>query len=60
MNTFAEIMESVPEREREFSLGATSVSDSGGICVAGFAGMVLEVFLCNWQVQRERNWCKQL
>jgi len=60
VNTFAEIMESVPEREREFSLGATSVSDSGGICVAGFAGMVLEVFLCNWQVQRERNWCKQL
>lgn len=60
VNTFAEIMESVPEQEREFSLGATSVSDSGGICVAGFAGMVLEVFLCNWQVKRGRNWCKQL
>jgi battenin len=60
VNTFAEIMESVPEQEREFSLGATSVSDSGGICVAGFVGMVLEVFLCNWQVQRGRNWCKQL
>jgi battenin len=59
VNTFAEIMESVPEREREFSLGATSVSDSGGICVAGFVGMVLEVFLCNWQVQRGKNWCKQ-
>jgi battenin len=60
VNTFAEIMESVPEREREFSLGATSVSDSGGICVAGFVGMVLEAFLCNWQVQRGKNWCKQL
>ncbi len=60
VNTFAEIMERVPDREREFSLGATSVSDSGGICVAGFLGMVLEVSLCNRQVQRGRNWCKQL
>lgn len=60
VNTFAEIMERVPEQEREFSLGATSVSDSGGICVAGFVGMVLEVSLCNWQVQHGRNWCKQL
>jgi battenin len=60
VNTFAEIMECIPGREREFSLGATSVSDSGGICVAGFVGMGLEVFLCNWQVQRGRSWCKQL
>jgi battenin len=60
VNTFAEIMESVPEHDREFSLGATSVSDSGGICIAGFVGMVLEVFLCNWQVKRGKNWCKQL
>ncbi len=60
MNTFAEIMEKVPERDREFSLGATSVSDSGGICVAGFVGIVLEVALCNWQVRRGRNWCRQL
>lgn len=60
VNTFAEIMETVPEADREFSLGATSVSDSGGICVAGFVGMVLEVTLCNWQVRLGRNWCKQL
>jgi len=60
VNTFAEIMEKVPEDEREFSLGATSVSDSGGICVAGFIGMALEVFLCNWQVDRGRNYCRQL
>ncbi|KAJ5223849.1 hypothetical protein N7468_008391 [Penicillium chermesinum] len=36
VNTFAEIGERVPEEEREFSLGATTVSDSAGICIAGF------------------------
>ena len=60
VNTFAEIMENVPEGEREFSLGATSVSDSGGICVAGFVGMVLERWLCAWQVERGRRWCREL
>ncbi|RDW75738.1 hypothetical protein BP5796_06559 [Coleophoma crateriformis] len=58
VNTFAEIMEKVPEGEREFSLGATSVSDSGGICIAGFVGMALEVWLCTWQVQHGRKFCK--
>ncbi|CAD6445175.1 3bd73db5-ff9e-43b1-9d60-34538f75ab5e [Sclerotinia trifoliorum] len=58
VNTFAEIMEKVDEADREFSLGATSVSDSGGICVAGFLGMVLEVGLCQWQVEKGRSWCR--
>ena len=60
VNTFAEIMEHVPVEEREFSLGATTVSDSGGICIAGFVGMVMEVWLCNWQVQHGRDWCKKI
>ncbi|QSZ31741.1 hypothetical protein DSL72_001309 [Monilinia vaccinii-corymbosi] len=60
VNTFAEIMERVPEKDREFSLGATSVSDSGGICVAGFVGMVLETWLCGWQVERGRGWCRMV
>jgi battenin len=60
VNTFAEIMDRVPDGEREFSLGATSVSDSGGICVAGFVGMVLEGALCGWQVRRGRGVCKEL
>ncbi|KAI9737282.1 MAG: battenin CLN3 protein [Claussenomyces sp. TS43310] len=60
VNTFASILDDVPAADREFSLGATSVSDSGGICVAGFISMTLEVSLCNWQVNRGRNWCKQL
>jgi battenin len=60
VNTFAEIMENVPPEEREFSLGATSVSDSGGICIAGFIGIVLEVQLCDWQVQHGRDWCRKI
>ncbi|KAL3445120.1 CLN3 protein-domain-containing protein [Aspergillus insuetus] len=50
VNTFAEIGDRVPREDREFSLGATTVSDSGGICIAGFLGMAFEVWLCDWQV----------
>lgn len=60
VNTFAEIMENIPSSEREFSLGATSVSDSGGICIAGFVGMAMEVWLCDWQIQHGREWCRQI
>jgi battenin len=60
VNTFAEILDTVSEDEREFSLGATSVSDSGGVCVAGFIGMALEVGLCSWQVRHGRNWCRMV
>lgn len=60
VNTFAEIMENVPPAEREFSLGATSVSDSAGICLAGFVGMSLEPWLCGWQVRHGRDWCKKI
>lgn len=60
VNTFAEITDKVPRADREFSLGATSVSDSGGICIAGFIGMAMEVWLCQWNVDRGRPWCKTL
>ena len=60
VNTFAEILDTVPSEDREFSLGATSVSDSGGICVAGFIGMALEVALCSYQVDHGRSYCKML
>ncbi|CAI7662768.1 unnamed protein product [Penicillium palitans] len=43
VNTFAEIADRVPKEDREFSLGATTVSDSGGICIAGFLSMGWEV-----------------
>lgn len=57
VNTFAEITDSVPEAEREFSLGAVTVSDSGGICVAGLVSLVLEGWLCRYQVERGRDYC---
>jgi battenin len=58
VNTFAEILDSVPTEDREFSLGATSVSDSAGICIAGLIGLVLEEQLCAAQVRAGRNFCR--
>ncbi|EXJ95041.1 protein btn1 [Capronia coronata CBS 617.96] len=60
VNTFAEIRDTVAREDREFSLSATTVSDSGGICIAGFISMVFEVWLCNWQVRHGRDYCKKL
>ncbi|KAH8792139.1 protein btn-1 [Hyaloscypha sp. PMI_1271] len=60
VNTFAKIMKEVREEDREFSLGATSVSDSGGICVASLIGMAVEGRLCEWNVKRGRPWCGNL
>lgn len=60
VNTFAEISDTVPKEDREFSLSATTVSDSGGICVAGFISMAFEVWLCDWQVSHGRDYCKKL
>lgn len=59
VSTFAEITDNVPKEDREFSLGATSVSDSAGICIAGFVSMAFEVSLCNWQIQHGREFCKE-
>ena len=58
MNTFANISEEVIVEEREFALGAVTVADSGGICIAGFLGLWLEGTLCAWQVKRGREWCR--
>lgn len=60
VNAFAEIQDRVPKAEREFSLTATSVSDSAGICAAGFLGAALEVGLCSWQVKMGRDWCTRI
>lgn len=60
VNTFAEILDKVPSEEREFSLSATSVSDSGGICIAGFLSIAMEVRLCDWQVAQGRDWCRKI
>lgn len=60
VNTFAEISDTVPKEDREFSLSATTVSDSAGICIAGFISMAVEVWLCHWQVDHGRDWCTKL
>jgi len=60
VNCFANILEEVPAHDREFSLGATSVSDSGGICVAGLISIFLETWLCDWQVSQGREWCRNI
>ncbi|KAK5989423.1 Protein BTN1 [Cladobotryum mycophilum] len=60
VNCFAEIMENVPPEEREFSLSATTVSDSGGICIAGLASIVMETKLCEYQVAHGRDWCQRI
>lgn len=60
VNTFAEIGDRVPKEDREFSLGATAVSDAGGICIAGFLSMGIEAWLCNWQVAHGKDYCRRL
>ncbi|PHH91782.1 hypothetical protein CDD83_10350 [Cordyceps sp. RAO-2017] len=60
VNCFAEILENVPPEDREFSLGATSVSDSAGICTAGLVSIVLETNLCEYQVAHGRRWCRMI
>lgn len=59
VNTFAEITDQVPPDEREFSLAATTVSDSGGICIAALLSMGFEKVLCGWQVRHGRDYCTQ-
>ncbi|KAL9473320.1 hypothetical protein ACSS6W_007700 [Trichoderma asperelloides] len=60
VNCFAEIMEKVPAEEREFSLSATTVSDSGGICIAGLISILMETSLCEYQVSHGRDWCQRI
>ena len=57
VNTFAQVSEDLTGAEREFSLGAVTVADSAGICIAGFVGLWLEGALCRFQVERGRKWC---
>jgi battenin len=60
VSTFAEITDNVPHKDREFSLSATSMSDSGGITIAGGLSMIFEVWLCDYQVANGRDYCRKL
>lgn len=57
VSTYAAVREEVGEERREFSLAAVSVSDSGGILLAGLLGLWMEPALCAWQVRGGREWC---
>jgi battenin len=50
INIFAEIIENVPVEDREFSLEATSVSDSAGIYIASLlVKKNYKLRACNWK-----------
>jgi len=57
VNTFAQLLDNVAHEDREFSLAATTVSDSGGIAIAGLLSMALEKWLCTYQVAHGREYC---
>ncbi len=60
VNTFASIIDNVPLLDREFSLGATSASDSAGVCIAAILSMAVETLLCRYQEMHGRNYCTRL
>ncbi|KAL7797866.1 Batten's disease protein Cln3 [Trichoderma afarasin] len=59
VNTFAKLADEVPIQDRELYTGAISAGDSAGVLVASFLSMGTEVFLCNYQVQRGMEFCRQ-
>lgn len=58
INTFAAIMCDKQGEEREWSLRVTTASDSAGIMIAGLTGIMIEPWLCQWNVRSERPWCR--
>lgn len=57
VNTYAKIHDTVDEKEREFGLSATTLSDSLGILLASLISIALEKGLCNWQVRHGQDYC---
>lgn len=57
VNTFLNILEKLPPKEREFGLGSVSIADSFGVLIAAVIGLVLEPTLCKHQVEDNRPWC---
>lgn len=58
VNTFHLIIDEIDNDNREFALGAVSMSDSGGIVMSAIVGMFLEKSLCQYQVHHGRDWCE--
>ena len=60
VNTYAQILDTVDDQEREFSLSATAFSDSFGILLASLVSIALETWLCNWQIGDGRSYCREV
>lgn len=58
VNCFMNILKNVDPKEREFSLGSVSISDSSGTLIAAFLGIYLEPTLCKHQIDTGRPWCR--
>ncbi|KAK9462467.1 batten's disease protein Cln3 [Lipomyces oligophaga] len=57
INTFLLVGETVSLEDREFSLGAVSISDSSGVVLAATICLFLEPFLCSFQKSHDRPYC---
>ncbi|CAN3370165.1 protein Btn1p [Diutina catenulata] len=57
INTFMLVSEQSSAPDREFNMGAVSMSDSFGIVLAGIINWVVETSLCRWQQHHGRDWC---
>ena len=60
VNTFEGIREKYAGEEREWCLGATTVSDSAGIAIAGIIASVIETSVCAAQVRKGIDWCTKM
>lgn len=58
VNTFLNVLNDIPTKDKEFALGSVSIADSLGILIAALVGIKLEPALCNRQVNDNRPWCK--
>ena len=58
VNTFSSVSNSVSLKDREFAMGAVTMSDSSGIVVAALMSMMLEPSLCQYQINHGRPWCE--
>lgn len=58
VNTYMQVTETVPAKEREFAMATVGMSDSAGITLAGLLSLWLEPVLCHYQMRHDRPWCQ--
>ena len=60
VNAFANIAADTDPQYREYSMGVAAVADTLGITMAGLSSVFLSPALCQWQVGRGVQLCKQV